>query len=161
MPVIIVLFVVWLLSFFFPVENLAVSSTSPWWTLFTYSFVHSYFLHLLVNSFVFWTYYRVMRKSDVYYLIPSCILIPTISGYLSAKSVPTCGFSSVISVMMGYYLSGCSRKIFVKALFLILFSYVFTGLFSKGVNTLIHVYSFSFSYITSVIYRKLCCLLQR
>jgi len=161
MPVIIVLFIVWLLSFFLPVDKLAVSTTYPWWTIFTYSFVHTYFLHLSVNCFVFWTYYRVMRKTDLKYLLPACIIIPAISGFLSAKQVPTCGFSAVISVMMGYFLSGCSRKVFIKALFLILFSYIFTGLFSKGVNTMIHVYSFSLSYFTSIIYRKICFLHQR
>lgn len=161
MPVIIVLFIVWLLSFFLPVDKLAVSTTSPWWTIFTYSLVHTYFLHLSVNCFVFWTYYRVMRKTDLKYLLPACIIIPAISGLLSAKQVPTCGFSAVISVMMGYFLSGCRRKVFIKALCLILFSYIFTGLFSKGVNTMIHVYSFSLSYFTSIIYRKICFLRQR
>lgn len=161
MPIIVVLFIIWVLSFFLPVEYLAVSTHSPWWTIFTYSFIHSYFLHLAVNCFVFWTYYRVFHKSDLKFLLPACIIIPALSGYVSAKDVPTCGFSAVISVMMGYYLSGCNRKIFLKALCLILFSYVFTGLFSKGVNTLIHVCSFSSSYLASIVYRKICARLQK
>ena len=161
MPVIVILFIIWLLSFFYPIEMLAVTNHSSWWTLFTYNLVHTYFLHLAVNCFVFWTYYRVLHKSDLKFLLPACVIIPAISGYLSAKDVPTCGFSAVISVIMGYYLSGINKKLFLKSISLIIFSYVFTGLFAHGVNTLIHVYSFSSSYLASLVYRRILCRLRK
>lgn len=159
MPVILILFVFWLLSFFLPVEKLAVSTGSPWWTFFTYSFVHVCFLHLAVNSIVFWTYYRIIRKSEIIFIVPLCIAVPALSAIMACSDAPTCGFSAVISTLMGYYLSGCSRTVFFKSLSLVVFSYVFTGLFAEGINTLIHVYSFTGSFVLSIIYRLVlsCC----
>lgn len=154
MPIIIILTVFFVLGQIINLNNLAVSDSSPWWTLFTFNFVHVSFLHYLINVFIFYTYSRVLNKKDI---LPVCILslvITPIAAYLTAQSVPTCGFSAVISVIMGYYLTKVSRKFFFKAMALILFSYVFTYLCSKGVNTGIHAVSFFTSLAVSFVWRK-------
>lgn len=155
MIILLVLLVIQILTLFFDLNFLAVSDTSPWWTLFTYNFLHVSFLHLGINSFVYYSYYKVLTKEDLKPIVILSLLITPIAAYFSAEDIPTCGFSAVISVMMGYYLNKASPKFFVKAMLLVIFSYIFTFTLSKGVNTLIHAYCFFPSLILTFIYRRI------
>ena len=153
--IIIILFFIWSVSRYIPVDNLCVSSVSCWWSYFTYNFIHISFMHWLSNSIVFYIYYRALSRKDLYILFPLCIAFPALSAYLSVRATPTCGFSSVICVIMGYYISKCNYKHVIKSLLLIAFSFSFTALFAHGVNTFIHIYSFVFSLIFSFLYRRI------
>lgn len=149
MPIIIMLFIIYLIGLNTDLVPFMASSTSPWWTLFTFNFVHASFVHLAINCFVLWSYLRVLKKKDIIPLSLLSFIIVPISAYLSSAQTPTCGFSAVISVIIGYYVSRLKGKLFFKALFLIVFSYVFTLFFAKNINTAIHAYSFFSSLIIS------------
>ena len=154
MPVIIILFFIWSVSRYVQFDCLYVSLTSGWWTYFTYNFVHISFLHWLSNSIVFYIYYRVLSRKDYYVLFPLCTAIPALAAFLAVQNTPTCGFSSVIYIITGYYIVIYGKRI-LKPLILITFSFAFTALFAHGINTLIHVYSFGFSFLLSMLYKEI------
>lgn len=154
MQIIVLLIAVYIISLFADLSFLMVSTDSPWWTCLTFNFVHVSLVHLLVNSFVFYQYSKVLNRKDALPIVLLSIIIVPFAALVSAQHTPTCGFSAVISVIIGYYLPRVSRKFFFKALGLILFSYVFTFLCAGNVNTLIHILSFFPSLALTFAWRK-------
>lgn len=162
MPVIAVLLAVWLLSLRVDMSCLMVSDGSPWWTLFTYIVVHTGIVHLGINSFVFWTYYRIMSVRDMAVAAPLSLVVSAFAAYVSCTDIPTCGFSSVVASVMGYSVSGLPVYRMVRPLAVVTVSFVFTYLFGKGINTQIHVFSFFPSLAAGMAIRRwLPCLLRK
>lgn len=133
---------------------LGYSINSPLWTLFTFNIVHISFIHLLINSIVFISYWKILKEFiNKYVFTLMVILIPAISAYLSFPSIPTVGASAMIYTMTGIYMYMIPIKkyILIQMWVMIILSFVFTILFAPHVNTLIHIYSFFISYFLSVI----------
>lgn len=150
----IILLFVWSINRYIDLSILAISENSPWWTCFTYSFLHVSFLHLAMNLFVIWANSRAISKRDLKYIIPLSFILAPLCGYLAASNLPTCGFSSVVWVIIGYLVSGMKRKFMIKWLSIIAFTNVFTFFFAENINTMIHVYSFVLSFILSIAIRR-------
>lgn len=133
---------------------LGYSTGSPLWTLLTFNIVHISFIHLLINSIVFLSYWRILKEFiNKYVFSIMIILIPAISAYLSFPNTPTVGASAMIYTMTGIYVYSVPvpKSVLIQIWVLIITSFIFTFLFAPHVNTLIHVYSFLISYFSSVI----------
>lgn len=138
-------------------SSLGVSDSSPWWSLFTYNLVHFSFIHLLVNSITFISYWRILKRYlNIYIVLVVSIFVPAVSAYWGCYSIPTVGASAVIYTLIGIYtvVIPLAKRELVKSLFLILFSFIFTGLFVQSINTNIHIYSFGLSVVISLLTRR-------
>jgi len=156
MPFILILIFFYSVGSFMDVREFAVSTCSDWWCFFTFNLVHLSFIHLLVNSFVFLSYWRKMKDViNLYFFIPLIIITPALAAMLSSRNTPTLGASAVVYTMIGLYLVAfpLPKDILIKFLFLIIISFVFTFFFSS-VNTGIHIYSFLISLVVSLLNRR-------
>lgn len=136
---------------------LGVSDTSPWWSLFTYNFVHLSFIHLLVNSIAFISYWHILKRYlNVYIVAVISIFVSVISAYWGSCPMPTVGSSAIIYAFIGIYAVTIplAKRELVKFFFMVLFSFVFTGLFAQSINTKIHIYSFTLSVVISLLIRR-------
>lgn len=152
-----------LLIYFYAISNvvdlssLGVSDTSPWWSLFTYNLVHLSFIHLSVNSIAFISYWGILKRYlNVYIVSAISMFVPAVSAYWGCYSIPTIGASAVIYTLIGIYTVAIplGKRELVKFLSLILFSFIFTGLFAQSINTRIHIYSFVLSVVISLLTRR-------
>jgi len=82
--------------------SLGFTDISPLYTHFTYMFQHASVLHLVMNSLMFVTFYRVFKKP---FLIVPLVIIAFLASFLCEHSLPTVGASGMIYVMIGMYLS--------------------------------------------------------
>lgn len=153
MNFILLLIFIWSLGMCTDIRLLGYSFDSPWYTLFTFSYVHVSFIHLLINSCVFICYWRSMKGLiNMKLLIPMIFFIPAVSAYFSASSVPTVGASSIIMVLMGIYLTmPIPKKVIREIWILTIISFVVTFIFAPQINTLIHIYSLLLSYVISLL----------
>jgi len=153
MNFILLLIFIWSLGMCTDIRSFGYSFDSSWYTLFTFSYVHVSFIHLLINSCVFICYWRPMKGLiNMKLLIPMIIFIPAVSAYLSASSVPTVGASAIIMVLMGVYLTMPIPKKVVREIWILtIISFVVTFIFAPQINTLIHIYSLLLSYVISLL----------
>lgn len=145
------------ISYVMDLSSLGVSDGSPWWTLFTYNVIHISFIHLLVNSIVFVSYWGILKRFlNVYMVICISLFASVVSAYLGSASVPTVGASAVIYSFSGIYMTSIPlpKREMVKFVLMILASFIFTGLFAQGVNTEIHIYSFVISIVAGLLARR-------
>ncbi len=150
MILVLLLIFIWSLGCSMDIRVLGCSISSPWWTIFTFSIVHLSFVHLLINSSLFMLYWKQMKGIiNLKILIPILIMVPAISVMFSISAKPTVGLSSIVYCMLGVYMA--SFKIYkpFQAWFIIIFSFIFTFIFARGVNTPIHIYSYFISYALS------------
>lgn len=133
------------------------TETSPWWTMFTYNLVHLSFLHLLVNSFVIYSYWRLFRKhlcrAPLFLLLAFTSVFAAI---LSADTTPTVGASSIGYSMIGIFLAlyNISKIEKGKLLLLVMASFFIPAIFSPHINTLNHAVSFITSLCFASLFRK-------
>jgi len=85
--------------------ELGYSAHSPWWTHFSYMFQHASVWHLLLNSFAFWSLFRLLRL----YIRPvvlALLIIGLASGasWVCSYSLTVVGASGMVYVMLGLYL---------------------------------------------------------
>lgn len=156
MPFILILFFFYAIGSFIDMRAFGISTTSPWWCLFTYSFVHLSFTHLLVNAFVFLSYWRKMKGIiNLYFFIPLIITVPVIAAILSAHTDITVGASGIIYAIIGIYIVAfpLPRNVLIKFITLIVLSFALTC-FLPTVNTGIHIYSFLLSLVVSLLCRR-------
>lgn len=138
-------------------SQLGVSDTSPWWTLLTYSMVHLSFIHLLINSIAFMSYWRILKRYfNTYAVLCIAVFTSVISAYLGKAAIPTVGASAVIYSMAGTYIAAVPSlpKGKVKFFLMVIISFIFTGLFAQSINTDIHIYSFFISAAVSLLTRR-------
>lgn len=140
----LILIFIWSLGSYINLRLLGYSSNSPWWTLFTFNLAHISFIHLAINISIFMFYWRGMDIINKKILIPVLILVPAISAFLSATTVPTIGLSAMVYCLLG--ITMCTLDYRIQNWAIIIFSFVFTYIFAPHINTLIHVYSYLISY---------------
>lgn len=139
------------------ISSLGVANDSPWWCLFTYNLIHFSFIHLLINSFAFLSYWRILKRYiNIYILISMMLFIPALAAYFSSYNTPTIGTSAIIYTMIGIYTTSIplQRKEKIKYISMVLFSFGITGLFASSINTKIHVCSFVISCLISLLAKK-------
>lgn len=156
MPFILVLVFFYSVGSFIDVREFAVDTHSNWWCFFTFNLIHLSFLHLLVNSFVFLSYWRRIKNIiNLYFFIPLIVLVPALSAMLSNQNTPTLGASAMVYAVIGLYLVAfpLPKKILIKFISLIVISFSFT-FFLSSVNTSIHIYSFLISLVVSLLNRR-------
>lgn len=157
MPFVLILIYVYALTSAVDIHPLAYSQSSDWYTCITYSFVHFSFFHLLINSFVFITYWRsfegVLRRS---FTVPLMMAVPIVSALISGCIYPTAGASAIVYAMTGIYVVcfPLSRGLMIRFLSVIVFSFLITFLFAHQVNTSIHVISFLLSVLIAYPLRR-------
>lgn len=122
---------------------LGVSTTSYWYTYFTFSLVHANLFHIVTNSFAFVCNWRIIKKLNMYLVIPMMLFIPAVSALLSVKNIPTVGLSAVVYTMIGIITTLYqNKKAKYKLETIIIFSFIVTYVFAPHINTLIHIYSY-------------------
>lgn len=152
-----------ILIFFYSISRvmdisfLGVGNDSPWWCYFTFSLIHLSIIHLIMNSFVFTCYWKILKKNvNLYFLVSMMILVPPVAAFLGNADIPTVGLSSVVFTMIGIYVVviPLAKKALFKFIFLIILSFIFMGLFMPSINTPIHIYSFLISLAISLLSRR-------
>lgn len=108
-----------LMAFIIPLHaSLAVSSSSPAYTHFTYMFGHANFIHWAVNA---WCLLMVHRQFYLHRLLASWLASVALS-FLYYPSLPVLGSSVIISFFMGFtapWLYRCKRLAFWQMLILL------------------------------------------
>lgn len=151
---VIILTFVYSISFYYNTSQFGVSEGCDWWNLITYSFIHTSIIHLIINSSLFLLYWNRIKNLNLYIVIPILIVTPIMSASLSLFQKPTVGASAIVMAMIGIITVGLPKRQILKIVVLIAFSFVTTALFASHINTLIHVYSFIFSSMVSLVLKR-------
>ena len=80
---IIFLVFIYSIGFYCDTTQLGIYNGCEWWNYITYSFVHTNFFHLSINSALFLFYWRRLRNFNLYSLSNLCDLSGTDSWCLS------------------------------------------------------------------------------
>lgn len=126
---------------FIDLSPLCVTSTSPWYTLLTFHFVHAQWHHLAVNLFLFVFYWRYIRHSNYRYSMPIIIFSSIVAAMASRFDAPTAGCSAIVMAMAGVLVATLKRKLLIKNIVLFVVVFLITSL-ATHINTSIHVYAF-------------------
>lgn len=154
MPLVILLFFVYSISSYVDVSQFGIYTGCPWYNYVIYSFIHVNILHLLTNSLLFLFYWRNVRQMNKYVVIPIIIFATALSSVISVYSQPTIGLSAFIMSMGGIITATLQWSKQMKIVILFAISCTITILFASNINTLIHIYSFAFSLIASLVARR-------
>ena len=84
-----------------------VSSASPWWTHFTYPFIHGSLIHLLSNIYALW--FCLKKKTSPKILLP-IYLMSVLASFIVSSSIPTVGISGMIFSIIGISLTSAPTK---------------------------------------------------
>lgn len=127
----------------------------------TFHFVHTSLYHLFVNSLVIAMYWRLLRRqANNCYSIPLIAVSSVWAGILSVSATPTIGASAIAFSMVAVFCVGLffERGIKNKAvirMYAILTAFVLVqSFFMPGINVKIHLLSFAFAAILSILFRK-------
>jgi len=96
----------------------------------------------------------MLKPFNLKIIIPVIIISSTIAATLSTYQNPTIGASAIVMSMMGLITSGLKKVPQRKVIMLVVFSFITTFFFAPHVNTLIHVYSFSISFVTGLLLKR-------
>lgn len=143
---IFILLIIYSVGRFTDLSSLALSTSSPIYTLLTFHFLHFEWYHLAINLFLFVFYWRYMRWSRYSYTMPIIIIASITAGYLARYDVPTVGCSAIIMSMAGILVATLKPRLILKNLILFAVAFAITSL-AAHINTLIHIYAFSISLI--------------
>lgn len=93
---------------------LALQKGSPFANAFTFSLLHTGGVHLLVNSFMLLSFWKVIKdRRDAIVLV----FLSSFSSIFVAMDKPTMGASGIVSVLIGIVLAGLlhsNRKLFCR-----------------------------------------------
>lgn len=155
MYLILLLLYIYSMSGITDLRMLGVSSSSEWWAYFTFNFVHFTFLHLAVNSIVFYSYWRVIKRFfPLYIIMPMLLIIPALSAYIVSFETPTVGLSAMVYSLLGMYVPlMLYKKDRYKTYLLVVMSFIVTMYFVPKINTPIHILSFLISLVPGYIRR--------
>lgn len=152
---IVILAVIYIVSLFTDVTTLGAGLSSPWYCLFTYSFIHANIFHVSVNAVFLWLYWKNTRfiptKTRIVYLA----VIPAIAAALSLRAVPTVGASAAVMTLAGILVAWFPRRLILRTTIIIVLSSLATFLFAPHINTPIHLYSFGFAFAAERLRRYL------
>lgn len=154
MPFIILLFFIYSISSYIDLSQLGVYIGCPWYNYFAYNFIHVNLLHLIANSLLFLFYWKSIRRMNRYVAIPIIVIVSTLASILSVYSQPTIGLSASVMSMAGIITATLPKRTQIKIVTLFALSCTITALFASNINTLIHIYSFAFSLIVSLVVRR-------
>ncbi|WP_367279879.1 rhomboid family intramembrane serine protease [Bacteroides sp.] len=140
-----------------PSDSYGVSSTSPWWTHFTYQFLHGSFIHLLSNAYALW--FCLNKKNASFKNLLSIYLMSVLASFIIPSSIPTVGSSGMIFSIIGINLISAptKRNIIYTTIILI------TGFIIPHIAGGIHLTCFILGFTVSAIYKNInrfkndCC----
>lgn len=93
---------VYSLSRYYDLSMLAMSTSTPWWTTFTFPMLHTGLYHLVCNCFVllsFWSITKHRKQATVIVMLVMCL------SYLCADNIPTAGSSGIATALIGITLA--------------------------------------------------------
>ncbi len=130
-------------------RELGFTTCSPIWTHFTYSFQHGSILHLIINTSVFITVFRVMERFIRPFTLFFVIYIISVMVSFSAMDIlPTVGSSGMIYAMFGMETvivifnsaTAKQKRLFFFSIALMLCMSLVNG----GSSFMVHIASFTF-----------------
>ena len=154
MPLVILLFFIYSTSSYIDISQFGIYIGCPWYNYVFYSFIHLNIIHLLTNSLLFLFYWKSIRQMSKCIVIPIIVSATILSSVMSVYSQPTIGLSASIMSMAGIITSTLQWRKQLKIVILFAISCTITIMFASNINTLIHIYSFIFSLIISLILRR-------
>ncbi|EGN00265.1 hypothetical protein HMPREF1017_00791 [Bacteroides ovatus 3_8_47FAA] len=90
-----------------PSDVYGVSSASPWWTHFTYPFMHGSLIHLLSNTYALWFCFKKKMSPKI---IPPIYLMSVLASFIASSSIPIVGCSGMIFSIIGINLTSAPTK---------------------------------------------------
>lgn len=115
----IIISLIWIVSLFYDISFLGVSTTSNWYTPFTYMFFHTNIIHLASNIFALELLHTHSKKilwkykpySNGFVLLCIAILTATIAGYIAQQNKMTIGASAIVYFYIGFILTQYNKDI--------------------------------------------------
>lgn len=153
MLLVILLFLIYSISSYIDVSQFGIYTGCPWYNFITYSFIHTNIFHLLTNSALFLFYWRRIRQMNKYIVFTIVVSVTILSSILSVYPQSTIGLSASIISMAGIITSTLHRRKQIEVIILFSVSCTIT-IFASNINTLIHIYSFTFSLIMSLVVKR-------
>ncbi len=150
---IIILVYVFSIGQYMDLSQYGIYEGCPLINLLTFHFIHANFIHLLLNCIFIGIYYRLIKPIGTKYIYPILLTVPVIAGYFSMYETPTVGSSAIVMSMLGILVAYLQRKQQIRTLIILSISCAITGLFAQHINTTIHIYSFSISFVLSLLLR--------
>lgn len=158
---IFILILIYSISLHEDISYLGVHTGSEWYQYITYSFYHTSFWHLIINSLGFILYWEVLKRFTNKYI---CALIAFASAILSALicafPTPTIGASAVVYSLVGIYCTGVfigdrlEKKIMYRTFIFIAISLILPALVNHRINWLLHIAAVFYSVFFSLVLNK-------
>lgn len=148
MLIVIVLILVYSVGRYTDLSGWGISSSFPWWTIFTCHWVHLSAWHLIANCIpipVYSAYYS--RWLNPWLSVPITAVSAMMASYMSMQYIPSYGASSIIFAMTGVIISTQEKKTGIKNAMMVLSCILLTMLFADKINWQCHAYAFSISVI--------------
>lgn len=140
-------------------RELGFTTCSPLWTHLTYSFQHGSILHLIINTLVFISVFRVMEKFIRPLLLFVIIYtISTVVSFAAMEATPTVGSSGMIYAMLGMETvivifnsaTAKQKRLFFFSIALMLCMSLVNG----GSSFMVHIASFTFGALFFMVKRE-------
>lgn len=126
---------------FVDLSGLALSTSSPIYTLFTFHFLHMNGWHLCSNIFLFVFYWRYIRWSNYRWSMPIIVCSSLLAACMSRYDTPTVGCSAIIMAMAGVLVATLNFKLQFKNAMILLAAFAITS-FMEHINTSMHLWAF-------------------
>lgn len=164
MIAIFIFVLVYSVSRYYDVSSLSMNVWSEWYQYITYNFVHTSFLHLLLNSFVYILYWnelkKVIRKEEI--LLVS-LISASLSGYICASEIQTIGGSAIVFSMLGAYCvntyTSLDRRTIKQYTTIALFM-IIQALINPHINWMLHVVALFLSVLISLSIKRCRTLIK-
>jgi membrane associated rhomboid family serine protease len=130
-------------------RELGFTSVSPFYTHLTFSFQHGSIIHLILNTLVFISAFRVMERFvKPFVLFLAIYIISVLASFSSVTDIPTVGSSGMIYAMFGMETviviynnaTGKQKRIFFFGIIVMLTA----SFFNAGSSFIVHITSYTF-----------------
>lgn len=139
-------------------RELGFTDKSPLWTHFTFSFQHGSVIHLIINSFVFISTFRVMERFvRSWHLLLVVYFISVVSSFSAMSGIPTVGSSGMIYAIFGMetvivIFNNATAK--QKGVFFFSIFFMMVVSFFNGSSFMVHMVSFVLGMLFYLVKRK-------
>lgn len=150
----IVLVFFWSISRYCDLSFMAVSSDSPWWTFFSYSFCHVNIFHLFVNCWAIASIYKSLRHLKSHALAIAVFFVPfaaALACRLLMSFNPTIGASAIVFGFLGIFIAEYDIVRPFRVYSSIALSLIVPFLFPQ-INAVMHAFSFAFGFFYGKLY---------
>lgn len=148
----LLVFAVWLASYWIDTAVLGYSDSSKAYTRLTYIFAHASFFHMAMNLFAFNMLMRSVRKLKLKIPLITAILASSIGTFFATYAIPTVGLSGVCFALLGALLVKIHNRDFMISVGIVLIAQWITFIINSSVNVPLHISSLIIGFILTYLF---------